>query len=188
MPTRPLDIINCTPRGILSPDGHYEEHLQWHCCKRFARMYALYNNTYQLECWKHSHPTRLRAVDNKAKARLHLKYIDLGIMLWPSRLGKSLCGPPTFGLLRWWRIFSIIQREVIPNYGGDGHISWFTRSYIMIHKGWNRSWSSTLLTMKQQQCNPNMSYLGYCTCSDVKCFSRIWSPHNGLHFWNPWSR
>jgi hypothetical protein len=43
-------------------------------------MYALYNNTYQIECWKHSHPARLQAVDIKGKARLHLKYIDLGIM------------------------------------------------------------------------------------------------------------
>jgi hypothetical protein len=28
-------------------------------------MYALYNNTYQIECWKHSHSARLRAVGTK---------------------------------------------------------------------------------------------------------------------------
>ena len=78
MPITPLDIINCTPEEffhqmvimknifkdtVVSDSRGYE-----HCI------------TTQVECWKHSHPAGLRAVDIKGEASLHLKYVDLGIM------------------------------------------------------------------------------------------------------------
>ncbi len=47
-------------------------------------------------------------------------------------------------------------------------------------KEWNQSWSATLWIMKHQPYTPNMSHPEYCTCSDVKCFSRIWSSRNGV--------
>ncbi len=41
-------------------------------------MYALYNNTYQIKCLKHSHPVRLRAVDTKERQ----DFISSSISTW----------------------------------------------------------------------------------------------------------
>ncbi len=166
-------------------------------------MYARY--TYQIECWKHSHPARLRALDNKGKARLHLKYHYLDMMQWPSRLGKRRCVDPQ-------HLDDSNGEEYSASYGGKVFQTWTMEGIAIYHdsqvtryhleklknfrfiylvkliKGWDRSWSCTSWTMNHHPCTPNMSYLGYCTCSYVKCFSRIWSPRNGLYFWNPWPR
>jgi hypothetical protein len=85
MPTTPLDIINCTPeeffhqmvitKNIFNDSVVSDSRGSKHCI----------THTYQVECWKHSHPTGhptgLRAVDIKGMARLHLKSVDMGIML-----------------------------------------------------------------------------------------------------------
>ncbi len=79
MPTRPLDILNCTSEEFFH---------QMVITKKIFKDTVVSNSrgcrhcktTLQIECWKNSHPARLREVNNKGKARLHLKYHDLDIM------------------------------------------------------------------------------------------------------------
>ncbi len=109
---------------------------------------------------------------------------------------------PNIGWPQWWWRLSIIPQKGIPNYGWGSNTSRFTNDkespgktskFLFVYtvkliKGWNQSWNAFSWTMNHLQCTPNMLYLVYCACIDVKFFSRIWSPRNRSHFWNPWRR
>ncbi len=80
MPTTPLDIINRTleeffhqmviTKNMFKDTVVSDSRGSKHCMTKLTKLSA-----------GNSHPAGLRVVDIKGKARLHLKSVDMGIML-----------------------------------------------------------------------------------------------------------